>query len=88
VVEFYKALAAKEVPSIGKFVFPAMTFEIPPEEVQAGRRRVDGLTNVSSGVFQVIPPGVFTETVICYHCMKKGHPASACKLGLRCIINA
>jgi len=88
VVEFYKALAAKEMSPVSKFGFPDMIFEIPPEEVRAGRRRVDGMVkermDACSGAFQKVPPGVFTKNVVtCYHCKKKGHPAFACKLGLQ-----
>lgn len=88
-VEFYRALAAKEAPSASKFAFPDIVFEIPPEEVMIGRRRVDGvLVNGRTDVFQAVPLGVFTETVTCYHCKKKGHPAFACKLGPKLILNA
>lgn len=71
VVEFYKALAAKEVPSVGKFWFPDMVFEIPPEEVMANaRRKVDGrlvngrmsMPSRAENLFERCPPEIILET--------------------------
>ncbi|KAG0609116.1 hypothetical protein M758_8G159100 [Ceratodon purpureus] len=96
VIEFYKALAANEVPSVGKFLFPDMEFEIPPEEMMANaRRKIDGRivngTSISARaekLFERCPREILSKPVVCYHCKKEGHPAFKCKLGPLLIINA
>lgn len=85
VVDFYKALAAKEAPCVGKYDFPDIEFDIPPEEGMVGQRPVK---NFLTNKFEEVPQNVFTEIVTCYHCRKKGHPAFACKSGPMHIINA
>lgn len=88
VVEFYKALAAKEVPSVGKYSFPDIVFEIPPEEALATARRlkvdgrmVNGSMNMPSRtekLFGRCPPEILQEPIVCYRCKKEGHPAFKC----------
>ena len=87
VVEFYKALAAKEVPCVGKFSFPDLVFEIPPEEMRANvRRKVDGrvvngrtiMPTRAENLFERCPPEILPETVICYRCKEEGHGVFEC----------
>ncbi|KAG0601460.1 hypothetical protein M758_11G113000 [Ceratodon purpureus] len=90
VVEFYKALARKEVHPVPQLRFPDLVLNFSEEAIVEPVRKCTSST--SGKPFEKCPEKAFWDKellpdkklmlpVICYHCSKKGHPAWACTSG-------